>query len=278
MYGNIRSASWLSASLLIASFGAAGCGSSGGSSGTGTLSVQMVDAPMTDMAHVNVWISKCEASGPNGWETIFSADPATVQPTDLLTLARSPMQVGSVHVQAGHYNQIRLIVTKAQLVKTDGSTADVTIPSGAQTGIKLNVNADVAPNTITGVLLDFNADASFHETPPGSGNWTLNPVIPATLQVMSGTISGTVTDNGAPVAGAQVFVYPAGADMATATPVNTSATLADGTFKVWALLAGSYDVKVTFTDATNTTLTHIFPGVTVTANQDTSLQTISLGP
>jgi uncharacterized protein DUF4382 len=275
MVRNLRTECWLSASLLLCGFALAGCGSSGSSSGaTGTLSVRMVDAPMDDMAQVNVWVSKCEASGPDGWKTIMSSDPP--QKVNLLDIAQSPMQLGSAQVTAGHYNQIRLIVTQAQLVKKDGTTADVTIPSGANTGIKLNVNADVPANTITGILLDFNAHVSFHET--GNGVWVLNPVIPASLEVMSGTISGTVTNGTTPVAGASVDVFKAGTSFDANSWVNGSVSQADGTFKVWALLAGNYDVKVTYTDpATNAVLTTTFMNVQVSASQDMSLGSFVVG-
>jgi hypothetical protein len=51
--------------------------------------------------------------------------------------------------------------------------------------------------------------------------------------------------------------------------------LADGTFKVWALLAGSYDVKITSADGTKT---NTVLGVQVVANQNTALGTVSVGP
>jgi Domain of unknown function (DUF4382)/Carboxypeptidase regulatory-like domain len=271
MIGNIRAACGFSAAVFCCSFGLAGCGSAGGtSSTTGTMGIRMADAPL-DADHVNVTIASVSASGPGGWHTLRST-PATI---DLKTLVVNDMDLGSAQLPAGHYNQIRLVVTKAEVVK-GSTTYPVTIPSGMQTGIKLNVNADVPPNAVTQILLDFNAARSIHATPPGSTNYSLQPVIPAVLKVLSGTITGTVTlDGTTPAANAQVAVYQAGTGMVAGTEVNTSQTLADGTFKVWALLAGSYDVKITSADGTKT---NTVLGVQVVANQNTALGTVSVGP
>jgi Domain of unknown function (DUF4382)/Carboxypeptidase regulatory-like domain len=275
MNGNIRAAFGFSAAALLCSFGLAGCGSAGGSgsSSTGTMAVAMADAPL-DADHVNVWISKVEASGPGGWHTLRNTTAPTT-PIDLKTLVVNDMDLAGASLPAGHYNQLRLIVTKAEVVK-GSSTYPVEIPSGMQTGIKLNINADVPPNAVTQILLDFNAAQSIHATPPGSTNYKLQPVIPAVLKVLSGTITGTVTLDGTnPAPNAAVAVYPAGTGMQAGTEVNTSQTLADGTFKVWALLAGSYDVKITSAD---TTQTKTVLGVQVVANQNTPLDPVSLAP
>jgi Domain of unknown function (DUF4382)/Carboxypeptidase regulatory-like domain len=271
MNGNIRAACGFSAAALLCSFGLIGCGSAGGSgSSTGTMSVRMADAPL-DADQVNVTIASVSASGPGGWHTLRN----TATTVDLKTLVVNDMDLAGGQLPAGHYNQLRLVVTKAEIVK-GGATYPVTIPSGMQTGIKLNINADVPPNAVTQILLDFNAAQSIHATPPGSTNYKLQPVIPAVLKVLSGTITGTVTLDGTnPAPNAQVAVYPAGSDMSTATPVNTSQTLADGSFKVWALLASSYDVKITSADGTQT---KTILGVQVVANQNTALDPISLAP
>src|SRR5262249_2767894 len=135
MNGNIRAACGFSAAALLCSFGLAGCGSAGGtSSSTGTMAVTMADAPL-DAGHVNVWISKVEPPGPGGWHTLRNP-PAPTPPIDLKTLVVNDMDLAGASLPAGHYNQLRLIVTKAEVVK-GSSTYPVTIPSGMQTGIKL---------------------------------------------------------------------------------------------------------------------------------------------
>jgi len=100
----------------------------------------VVSAPMTNMAHVNVTISKVEASGPGGWKTISSTETTV----DLLSLARNPMQLGAPQVAAGHYNQIRLFITKAQLVTTDGSTVGRGGCGGRSCGLEVPGSAAAA--------------------------------------------------------------------------------------------------------------------------------------
>jgi len=276
MTKTMRGARWLSAALLCCGLGAAGCGS-GGSSGTsggvGTMSVHMVDAP-NGMQHVWVTFTRVEASGPEGWKTLSSGE-VTV---DLTTLVVSDMQLASAQLPAGHYNQVRLLVSKVEVEDANGVRYQVTVPSGYQTGIKLNVNADVPPNAVTQLLLDFNLDRSIHATPPGSTNYMLKPVIPAVVKVLSGTLSGKVTlDGTTPAVGAKVEVYPAGTtEFVEANLTNSSVTQdPDGSFKVWALMPGSYLLKVTSADRT---LTQTFTGVTMTAGQNTALETVSLAP
>jgi Domain of unknown function (DUF4382)/Carboxypeptidase regulatory-like domain len=278
MLKNMRAVHWLSAALLCCGLGAAGCGSggSGSSGGVGTMSVHLSDAP-NGMKHVWVSFDRVEASGPEGWTTLWAANPDP-QTVDLTTLCVTDMQLASAQLPAGHYNQVRLMVSKVEVEDESGNHFQVTVPSGAQTGIKINVNADVPPNAVTELLLDFNVDRSIHATPPGSTNYSLKPVIPAVVKVMSGTLTGAVTlDGTTPAVGAKVEVYPDGtADLVEANMTNSSVTQdPDGTFKVWALMPGSYLLQVTSADGT---LTKTFIGVTVTAGQDTALGPLSLAP
>jgi hypothetical protein len=280
MNKHFRAACGLSAALLLSGFALAGCGSSGSSgssAGTGTMSVRMADAPI-DAEHVNVTFSRVEAHGPDGWKTLFdSSAPGSAPITlDLKQLVLTDVQLASGPLPAGHYDQIRLMITEVELVKADGSTFGVTVPSGLQTGIKINVNADVPPNAVTELLCDFNVARSVVETPPGSNNFLLKPVIPAVVKVMSGTLTGTVMlDGTTPAPNAVVEVFPANAERVETNMVNSSQTLEDGTFKVWALLGGTYDIRITSADGT---MTQTLPAVQVTAAQDTALGTVTLAP
>ena len=71
--------------------------------------------------------------------------------------------------------------------------------------------------------------------------------------------------------------YTAGSSYAAGTQVNTTATLSDGTFKIWALLPGTYTITASYTPSGSTTAkTATVTGVTVTANQDTNAGTLAL--
>ena len=249
-----------------------GCGSSSsGSSGQGTLRVAMVDAPDPSVSSVVVTIDRVEAHVDNDWVTITSG-PQTL---DLIDLVENEVILGSATLPAGHYTQIRLFPSSATVTDDDG-THPVTIPSGVQTGIKVNVNHDIEPGGITVVLLDFNVHKSFHKL--GNGQYHLQPVIPGVVKVISGTITGNVTRSGAPVHGAVVTAtYTAGSNYPVGTEVNSTMTLEDGDFKVWALLPGTYTVSASFTDpVTNVTSTASMTGVVVTANQNTAVGNLAL--
>lgn len=262
-------------SLAIALLGLVallGCGGATGAEGTGTLRVHMVDAPDTDVTSVLVTIDRIEAHLDGEWTSVNS----TPQTIELLDLISQPMVVADGGLPVGSINQVRLFVSEATVTDSEG-THDVNIPSNLQTGIKLNINAAVQPGTVTAILLDFNVHKSLHQT--GNGQWMLQPVIPAVLMNLAGTVSGTVTLNDVAVEGAVVTaVYSEGSAYPLGTEVNTSVTAAAGTFKVWALMPGKYTINVAYTDSTPANFSASMTDVVVTANNDTALGTIVLAP
>jgi len=60
-------------------------------------------------------------------------------------------------------------------VVVDGETFPLMIPSGTQSGIKLNHGFELTEGTLTSITLDFDAGESVHYT-PGNG-WMMRPVI-----------------------------------------------------------------------------------------------------
>ena len=250
----------------------AGCGSSSTSGGgSGTLRVAMVDAPDPTVTAVHITLDRVEAHVNNEWVPIT----VTPQTYDLMDLVQNEAIIGTATLLAGRYNQVRLFVSNATVTDAAG-THPVTISSADQTGIKVNVNYDIHPNEITTILLDFNVEKSIVKQ--GNGQYRMQPVIPAVVKVLSGTITGTVTSGGSPVSGATVrAIYTAGPSYPVGTEVNTNMSLSDGAFKVWALLPGTYTVSASFTDpATTVTRTATVTGVMVQANQNTSAGTLDL--
>jgi hypothetical protein len=109
-----------------------------------------------------------------GWLVLCTA----VQTFDLLQLtngATLPLcNDQQVEVVTGHISQLRLGVTAAQLV-TDSGTQDLTVPSGASSGLKVDVNRDVTKDQALEIKLDFNAAQSLVQQ--GNGGWSLKPVL-----------------------------------------------------------------------------------------------------
>ena len=113
------------------------------------------------------------------------------------------------------------------------------------------------------MTLDFNVDRSIHMT--GNGQYMLNPVIRIIPVITSGTISGTVT----PLSTASTVFAISGTDT-----VSTTADITNGSFKLMALVQGTYTVKALSKNAlySDKTITN----VSVTAKQNTDLGTFNL--
>lgn len=203
-----------------------------------------------DMLHVTfgrVDLVPAEETG-GGVITVYDGEPVTY---DILSLTNGTTEeLGqAVDVPPGTYHQIRFIVESAKLSFCDDAEPasceefDVFVPSGAQTGIKVNVQpplivADGANQTL---IVDFDVARAIVETPPGSGNYLLKPTA---LRVISeaGAIAGSVVDGGGEaLVGVTIDVFPAGSiDPADLVVATTSED--DGTFAFVALLPGVYDL------------------------------------
>jgi hypothetical protein len=175
--------------------------------------------------------------GNSSWITVMSDTlPVADRTFDLLELVGGVRAlIGDLELEAGHYTQLRIVIDSATATIA-GQNHPVTVPSGAQSGLKLTGGWDVDPDAITSLTLDFDVNKSLIETPPGSGNFKLKPTIRMVQTVLSGTISGTVTPTGI---GAVVSAYDAVVDtLVTSAFVDTA-----GAYVLHALLAGTYDVE-----------------------------------
>ena len=260
--------------LLALGLAIIGCGGGGddgttGSGGRGTMNVRLADALDPTITALVINVTRVEANVDGGWQSI----PVQETEVDLLDLVKNDILLATGDVPAGHYNQVRVFIDSATVTDSEG-THNVTIPSSEQTGIKLNVNADIEPNQIVTLLLDFNVDKSLIKT--GSGVYKLKPVIPVVVKVLSGTITGMVHDSAGAVApDTHVRAIYTGGGNYPDTEVNTNYTLDDGTFKLWALLPGTYTLEFSRTVG-ETTETKTVEGVVVTANSNTDVGMVML--
>lgn len=257
--------------LLVFSVFVTGC-DTGSDAGTGTMTVEMTDAPIDSADAVNVDIERVEvnrAGDPDGWTTLNE----TKETYDLLNLANGATAViGSAALEAGTYPQIRLILAEeGHSVEIDGNVYDMKVPSGAQTGIKLNINAEIEEDVEYVVLLDFDASRSVVQA--GSSEqvpYLLSPVIKAKEKAITGNIEGTVEPaNSEPVVYA-IDNSGSEADTLASTVANTE----DGYFKLIGLEEGTYDVSI---DPRNDNyVIENIEGVSVTVEQTNSLGTIQV--
>lgn len=262
---NIPIAIILSFSMIFISCDNAGTGASGD---TGTMEVQLHDAP-ANYEKVNVFIERVEINNTeeeNGWEEFSSPQ----QTYDLLELTNGATEVlGSKELPAGTYEQIRLILSsEGHSIFVDGKEHELFVPSGEQTGIKLNVNAEIQPDITYTLLLDFDASRSVVErgNKQSGIRYLLKPVISASNEAETGSISGTID----PV-DAEPFVYAvANSDTLSSTKADTS----DGSFKLIGLEGGSYTVSV---DPTNSNYqSKDTTGVEVAVGETNEIGTIKL--
>ncbi|MDZ7767354.1 MAG: DUF4382 domain-containing protein [Melioribacteraceae bacterium] len=232
--------------------------------GQGEFKLTMVDAPagydQVNIVVTRVEIHKTDAEENSGWFVINNIETTY----DLLTLRNGASAVlGDTMLDAGQYSQIRLLIGSGSNVVVDGITHSLDIPSGEQSGIKLNHSFEIKSESLYELILDFDAGRSIVLT--GNGQYKLKPVIRLIPMVISGTISGTIDP-----AFAAGYVY-------AINGTDTAGTIADplaGSFKLMALLEQSYRVEVLSAspDYNDTTLTNIV----VNKNQNTDLGLIIL--
>lgn len=237
---------------------------------SGTLIVKLTDAPFPyDMvAEANVTVFKVDARlAEDPFEGESSEDPMSEGeeagspfitlmeeeiPVNLLDLTNGIVEeLAEVEVPAGTYDLVRVYVRGVNVVLTDGTTYDLKVPSGEQTGIKVFIkpNLVVAGGLTSEVLLDFDVSRSFVakgniQTAGGITGFNFKPVIKATNNSFAGTLAGTVTtlaedESVLGLEGAEVAVYAAD------TLNTTTFTDVDGAYMVMGLLEGSYEVDVT---------------------------------
>lgn len=171
MYTNLISKRLLCVALLLAS-----CGTS--RIGNGNLQVELTDAPAPYEA-VNVTLSAVEVhylgesdgSGSARWLTVVTK-PGTF---DLLSLQNGTTAVlGKSALPAGDYDQLRLVLTSAEVV-TGGTAMPMTMPSGAEMGLKMNYKFKVVEDEDYVVVLDFDAAQSVKQN--SNGEYMMMPVV-----------------------------------------------------------------------------------------------------
>jgi len=235
----------------------------------GSLKVSMHDAPIDSADQVNVSIKQVEINkdgSQDGWSVINEPD----QTYNLLNLINGATAVlGDTTLPTGTYQQIRLVLNETgHNVVVDGQTYDMKVPSGTNTGIKLNVNADIEENIEYEVLLDFDAAHSVVEAgnQQSGVNYLLKPVIKAKSKAITGAIGGTIDP-----AEAEPMVY---AIQNSDTLATTIADTSSGEFDLIGLEEGKYDVSIdprnSDYETTDTT------GVDVTVGETNDLGTIQV--
>ena len=230
----------------------------------GRIRMYLADSPMqldsVIICVTSVEVHKSGSDTTSGWFTINDS----TRYFDLLQLTNGASAVlGDTSLTPGHYTQIRLIISNSSYVIDQGVKHYLEIPSGSQSGLKLNHQFTIEEGNLYELLLDFNVDKSIVIT--GNGKYKLKPVIRVMPTVISGSISGQVL----PIE-AQPTIWTV-----YGTDTVTTFTNQQGFFKLIALPEGMYDVNIVPADTLvyrDSTLT----GIQVFANQNTNIGTVNL--
>ncbi len=183
-------------SLLAVGLFLTGCNVNSSDNSEGTLNVLLTDAPATYEA---VYIDIQEVQLNLGTEQQEEWLNINSQPlrVDLLKLDNgADTLLGTAQLEEGTYNQIRLVLGTNNEVIVDGASNNLTIPSGQESGYKVNLNATVTEDSTHTQIIDFDAARSIAVT--GNGQYILNPVLKAFNPDETGALSGQLVPQGVP--------------------------------------------------------------------------------
>lgn len=262
-------------SVAVAALAACGGGGGGESGSTGTLRLALTDAPSCgfDAVHVTVQkvrVHQSSTAGDNdaGWSEIV-LNPA--RRVDLLSLTNGVlMELGQIPLPTGKYTQMRLVLadnnTSQPLANavspTGASEVALKTPSGQQSGVKTNINIDIAENKMADFVLDFDACKSVVQA-GASGQYLLKPVVSVIPRYVSGV---------------QGYVDPALGAGATRVSLQVNGTIvkatvpdSTGKFLLQPVAPGNYTLVMAAPGRTTTVVT----GVPVVAETVTPVASVA---
>lgn len=249
------------AAVVVTVFFITACSDNG--SKNARLEVRLTDAP-GDYQEVNidiqgVEIHSSEGTQMSGWQSL----DIQAGVYNLLELTNGlDTLLGSIELPAGRVSQIRLILGENNSIKVNDQIFDLSTPSAQQSGLKLNLQANLTEGITYKVLLDFDVARSIVKT--GSNVYKLKPVIRAISQATSGAIKGSVS---------VIESTPAVYVINGLDTVGTSFADTAGKFLVKGVPAGTYTVS--FAPATGYTIANK-TGVVVTTGTVTDLGTVTV--
>jgi hypothetical protein len=156
----------------------------------------LTDAPSEQIAKAEVWISRAylvPAGEDGAFQTIFPTtegeEPRMYNLLDLRDGVRALL--GDADVDAGEYEQLRLVVDRAEITLVEGvtfadgsSSKTLFVPSGMETGIKVEFGGPITIPDEINLLVDFDVARNFiFLGPPGAPLDVLfTPVLVGTVE------------------------------------------------------------------------------------------------
>lgn len=253
----------MSAGLIAALLAA--CGGSDSGPRTGQMSVQVTDAPVDAAEQVVVRFTGISFKPMDDAPVVVTF--VTPKDIDLLALAggdAAPL-ISNLTVPAGAYEWMRLHVDADfdtvydSYIQIDGGQYELRVPSGSESGLKLNGGFVVPQGGVASYTLDFDLRKSVVE-PIGQPGYFLKPVIRMVNNAQVGTLTGLVDtallasactgeDTGAVYLYQGMDVVPDDVDGASPDPLASGAVTlqGDGSYRytIAFLSPGSYTVAWT---------------------------------
>ncbi len=184
---------------VLFAMGGCGGGSSSGDS-TGTLNVAITDAAVDQVKEVWVEFSEVTLKPVDGDEIVFTFDPA--KNIDLLTLQDGNTEglLPDARVPVGEYVWMRLGVNAkfdnvfdSYVRKNDDIQVELRIPSGSETGLKLQNGFTITQDQSTNLVIDWDLRQALVD-PIGQPGWYLRPALRVTDMAAYGTLQGSVAE------------------------------------------------------------------------------------
>lgn len=172
-YSSLRSLRFLFLLLLLPFI--VNCGWGNGSN-LAQLKIMFHDTKVggSSISRIDMTVVETQIIDVNDNKTVISTEPHSF---NLLDLAKNnPVVLADTTVAPGVYRQIRLILdSNTTITLTDGTKYPLSVPSGEQTGIKINGIFSIPDGKLYNLDIDLNPDQSVIYT-PGQG-YMLKPVI-----------------------------------------------------------------------------------------------------
>lgn len=241
MNHQIRTGILVACALALPACGGGGSSNDGMGAQTGQLSLAIGDAPVDGATEVVVVFTGIELHSNGSTRSIDFAVPREI---DLLAYQNGATVnlLENLMVDAGEYQWMRLKVLAERnlsdgsyILFESGEQFPLYVPSGSETGLKINRPFRVAAGGITRLVADFDLRKSIIAPPGQAPNYMLKPVLRLMDELQIGDIEGSV--DLAALATAQLGATATAADCdggiylfggAAATPDDTDGNAADG--------------------------------------------------
>lgn len=258
--------------FLLFSFILSSCGGGDGSAGgTGKLSLNITDAPVDEAAEVVIAFSGLSIKPADGSAFDIFFEDANGNPEikyiDLLSLqgANSLNILDAYTLPAGRYNWIRLHVVASESTYDSyiklkaGGEYPLYVPSGDETGLKLNRGFTILDDSVATFTIDFDLRKSVVEPGIMPTAYKLKPTLRIVDNKNMGHVVGTVgavTAGDASCAGktyedfavyafAGSAITPDDIDGTDPDPVSSSMLANDFSYGIGFLEQGDYTLAVT---------------------------------